>query len=168
MNPRQTGVYVLQIEKKKKNPGNDRRPQTHTYPLFFWRARREGEAVLFRVHIYVRTPDFFLDVSTLLLVFFFLKSCRKHRGLIAIELSCSWVPAMVYALILRYREERDSAKIRVKQTFHPLAIRAGRIGAIQIGRLLFATTGVFRVVPPVCPIANTSLAAMFQQKPFPL
>jgi hypothetical protein len=29
-------------------------------------------------------------------------------------------------------------------------------------------TGVFRVVPPVCPIANTSLAAMFQQsQPLP-
>jgi hypothetical protein len=48
--------------------------------------------------------------------------------------------------------------------FHPLAIRAGRIGVTQIGRLLFATTGTARVVPPVCPIfANIALAAMFQQ-----
>jgi hypothetical protein len=38
---------------------------------------------------------------------YYIHCCRKHRGLIAIELSCSWVPVMVYALILVYVKERE-------------------------------------------------------------
>jgi hypothetical protein len=46
-------------------------------------------------------------------------------------------------MVCTERRERGGARVRVKQTFHPLAIRTGQIGAIQIRRLLFATRECF-------------------------
>jgi len=81
------------------------------------------------------------------------------------ELGCSWVLGEGDCIDSSYtcRRERQYEDMGKVDFFHPLAIRAGQIGATQIERLLFATTGVSWVVPPVCIIfASMILAAIFQ------
>ena len=85
-------------------------------------------------------------------IFFLIYFCRKHRVSRAMQLSCSWFSMETVLLTKVYiwycTLGRRGCEDTGSEDFFPLVIRAGQIGATQVGWLLFAATGLIRVVPP--------------------